>query len=615
MTGYDRIEDYGIIGDTLSSALINRSGSIDWLCWPRHDSEAVFLRLLDDEIGGFSDVTIDGGEAAGRRYLDSTNILETIFRTPSAEVALVDFMPVKAREPLLDEGPDVEARNAVVRILTCKRGTVRGRFRTKATFDYARRRPIWDEAGDRCEAGPTSIEIATDADLALHGDISEAEFELRAGDTVFYALSYRDAQQSDYPRTELDARTVLELLDGSRRYWEAWSARCTYRGPYRAHVIRSALVLKLLTHSPTGAIIAAPTMGLPEAVPGDRNYDYRYVWLRDASFTVTSFVNLGYVREAGEHLRFLRFVDHSHGSALRLMYAIEGDVPDESEMAHLNGWRDTAPIRIGNAAHDQKQFDIYGEYLIALHFWVSAQDGRAIPKSYDLPKLITNLADAAMTARNELDHGIWEIRTGRAHHVHTKGLLFLALDRAVKMGRMMDGIARESIDRWEAAAHALRDEFLRRGWNSSLGAYAQAYESDVLDAAVLRAAILGAIDPSDPRLQRTVDAIHRALGADGDLVYRYRMPDGMQGQEATFLACAFWRVGCLALAGRRDEARDIYERLLARGNDLRLFAEQLDAATGEHRGNFPQAFTHMSIINHALRLAKDERPDGKGGAS
>jgi GH15 family glucan-1,4-alpha-glucosidase len=615
MTGYDRIEDYGMIGDTLSSALINRRGSIDWLCWPRHDSEAVFLRLLDDEIGGFCDVTIDGGEATSRRYLDGTNILETIFRTPSAEVALVDFMPVKARAPLLDEGPDVEARNAVVRILTCKRGTVRGRFRTKVTFDYARRRSVWNDAGDRCEAGQSSIGIATDADLVLNGDSSEAEFELSAGNAVFYAFDYRDARQCGGPRTKLDAGTALRLLDESRCYWEGWSARCTYRGPYRAQVLRSALVLKLLTHSPTGAIIAAPTMGLPEAIPGDRNYDYRYVWLRDASFTVTSFVNLGYVREAGEHLRFLRTVDRSHGSALRLMYAIEGDVPDESEMTHLKGWRGTVPVCIGNAAHDQKQFDIYGEYLIALHFWVSARDRHAIPESYDLPKLITNLADAAMAARDEPDNGIWEIRTGRAHHVHTKGLLFLALDRAAKMGRMMDGIARESIERWEVAAQTLRDEFLRRGWNSEIGAYAQAYESNVLDAAVLRAAILGAIDPSDPRLQRTVDAIHSALGAGGDLVYRYRLPDGMQGQEATFLACAFWRVGCLALAGRRDEARAIYERLLARGNDLGLFAEQLDAATGEHRGNFPQGFTHMSIINHALRLEKDERPDGKGGAS
>lgn len=615
MPGNDRIEDYGIIGDTLSSALINRNGSIDWLCWPRHDSEAVFLRILDDKVGGFSDVVIDGGEATSRRYLDGTNILETIFRTPSAEVTLVDFMPIKAREPLPDEGPDVEARNAVVRILTCKRGTVRGRFRAKVTFGYARRRSVWNEAGDRCEAGPSSIEIATDADLALHGDRSEAEFSLRAGDAVFYALEYRDAQRSGGPRTELDARTVLRLLEESQRYWEEWSARCTYRGPYRAQVVRSALVLKLLTHSPTGAIIAAPTMGLPEAVPGDRNYDYRYVWLRDASFTVTSFVILGYVREAGEFLRFLRTVDCSHGSALRLMYAIEGDVPDESELAHLEGWRGTAPVRLGNAAHDQKQFDIYGEYLIALHFWVSARDGHAIPDSYDLPTLITNLADAAMAVRDEPDHGIWEIRTGRAHHVHTKGLLFLALDRAAKMGRMMDGIPRGSIDRWEDAAQTLKDEFLRRGWNSDLGAYAQAYESDMLDAAVLRAAILGAIDPSDPRLQRTVEAIHRALGTDGDLVYRYLTPDGMHGREATFLACAFWRVGCLALANRRDEAQAIYERLLARGNGLGLFAEQLDAATGEHRGNFPQGFTHMSIINHALRLENDGRLDGKGGAS
>jgi GH15 family glucan-1,4-alpha-glucosidase len=330
--GYNRIEDYGIIGDTLSTALISRNGSIDWLCWPRHDSGAVFLRLLDDEIGGFSDILIEGGRATGRRYLDGTNMLETTFATATAEAVLTDFMPIRACDPVPEEGPDLEAPGMLVRVLTCTEGYIRGRFRTKATFDYARGSSVWNEAGDRCASGPGSIEVSTNAELALRGDISDAVFELRAGEKIFFALGHGETSRLRFPT---NAQDVASLLGETSTYWKGWSRRCLYQGPYRGHVLRSALVLKLLTHSPTGAIIAAPTMGLPEAVPGDRNYDYRFAWLRDASFTVTSFVNLGYVREAGEHLRFLRTADRSHGAALRLMYAVEGEVPDETELKHL----------------------------------------------------------------------------------------------------------------------------------------------------------------------------------------------------------------------------------------------------------------------------------------
>jgi GH15 family glucan-1,4-alpha-glucosidase len=388
---------YGIIGDTLSTALVSKDGSIDWLCWPRHDSGALFLRLLDDEIGGFSDVLIEDGGPIGRRYLDGTNILETTFRTQSAEAALTDFMPVRARDPVPEEGPDVEADEMVIRLLTCTAEVVRGRFRTEPTFDYARQPSMWNEEGDRCACGLGS-KLRQMARLFSAATGAKPNLNLHAGERVFYAISHRDAAET---RTEIDARAVDGLLQETRRYWDNWAGRCTYRGPYRAQILRSVLVLKFLTHSPTGAIIAAPTMGLPEAVPGDRNYDYRYAWLRDASFIVTSFVNLGYVREAGEHLRFLRTVDRREGSALRLMYVIEGGVPEETELAHLKGWRETGPVRIGNAARDQKQFDIYGEYLIALHFWVAAQDGRAIPESYDL----RNLGSSGVTTHvNKVHH-------------------------------------------------------------------------------------------------------------------------------------------------------------------------------------------------------------------
>lgn len=342
-------------------------------------------------------------------------------------------------------------------------------------------------------------------------------------------------------------------------------------------------------------------------MPGTRNFDYRYVWMRDASFTVTAFVNLGYLREAAEFLRFLRDADGTRGRDLELMYGINGRVPEEEILDHLRGWRGCAPVRIGNAASGQHQYDIYGEFLVALHAFLDAVDYDPPVKVNDhLPEVLGHLTDHVIRCRHAADHGIWELRDETRQILHTKGMLWVALDRAVQIAGVLDVAAPERVEEWRRAAAEIRAEYHEKGWNAHVGAYTQSYGSDDLDAAVLRTVLFGAFDAGSPRVAATLRAVSEGLG-DGDLIYRYRNADGFEHPEATFAACAFWRVGCLALAGRTEEAEPLFARLLARGNDLGLFAEEIDAGTGEQRGNVPQGFTHMAIINHAVRLDRAAR--------
>nr|WP_321983523.1 glycoside hydrolase family 15 protein [uncultured Lichenicoccus sp.] len=602
---YSPIGDYGLIGDTHSTALIDRHGSVDWLCWPRHDSPALFLRLLDSERGGWCRVEFDHLLSTTRRYLPQTNILETRFVTKTGVAVLTDLMPVHPPETLPEEGPDGETESRLIRLVACAEGSISGRFRVRPTFDYAR---------TSCTVGTdgasTLLFRSTDDEMLravsthpvqVRADVGESDWSLQADERACLVLTHGE----DGSTPALDGvHDALARLDGTRGYWEQWSRNCTYEGPYRDIVLRSVLCLKLLTYSPTGAIIAAPTAGLPEAVPGNRNFDYRYTWLRDASFTVSSFVRLGYTREAAEYLRFLRHADPTHGRDLKLMYGIDGPVTPQETLDHLEGWRGVGPITVGNGAEDQTQLDIFGEFLMSLHGFLDAVDFNPPRKTNDhLPEIIGNLSGEVIRLRDAPDQGIWELPGEPRQILHSKGMHRVALECAIAIGKRIGKPDAGTIAHWQAVSDEILQEYRERGWNAARGAYTMWYGSDVLDASLLRLVLYEAFDPQDPRIAATFERIGQELG-DGDLLYRYRFDDTLRGTEATFSACSFWRVGVLALMGRTREATDLFERLIGRGNDLGLFAEQIDAGSGEQRGNFPQAFTHMAIINNAVRLMR-----------
>ncbi|MFC6746013.1 glycoside hydrolase family 15 protein [Methylobacterium persicinum] len=536
-----------------------------------------------------------------RRYRPGTNILETTFETATGRARLTDAMSVNPPSPEPDEGPDGEGESRLIRLLTCEEGTVEGHFTVRPTFDYARRpcTPIEAAGSVLFEAGDWRLRVNATPCPVVEGDMAVVSFRLAAGETAYLVLTHGEDMEGAGIDDLAGAQKRIAATEG---YWNRWSARCTYKGPYREAVLRSALCLKLLTYSPSGGIVAAATAGLPEAVPGNRNFDYRFTWMRDAAFTVTAFVMLGYVREASEFLRFLRERDTTYGRDTRLMYGVCDTIPPEEALTHLSGWNGVGPVLVGNAAEGQDQHDIYGELLRALCVFLEAVDYDPPEKVNDrLPRVLDNLTARAIQHRHDADHGIWELRTGPRQQVHTKAMIWVALTDAARIGRKIRGVPEDKIAAWEQAAAEIRAEYLEKGWNEERGAFTGAYGSHHLDAAVLRVALFGAIDPSDPRLRSTLAAIEDELGV-GDLIYRYRMEDGFEGDEGAFTACAFWRVGCLALDGRTAEAKAAFERLIARGNDVGLFAEEIAPATGEQRGNTPQGFSHMALINAALRL-------------
>ncbi len=644
---YPPINDYGLIGDTVSAALVNRAGGIDWLCWPRFDSPPLFLSLLDRGRGG--QCTIDAASPGGsepaallplsRRYLPGSNVLETVLAEGAspyaASLKITDFMPIRSKAvgepPLLGPvdlgGCNAQADGRVVRLLEAGARALEVRVTVRPTFDYAQNpapAAISHYESERAAAftsedGVSSIHVEGSAALTLRREAGALEMNvrLRAGEKAWVVLTEgrpgRLALLDHLPAVEALLRSTLS-------YWQPWSERCTYQGPFREAVQRSILCLKALTFSPTGAIVAAPTLGLPETLGGSRNYDYRYTWLRDASFTVRAFLNCGYQQEARAFLAFLGKYDRSEGRSLPVLLCPQGtDVSEERTLGHLDGYRRSRPVRAGNAAGSQKQHDIYGEVLNALYtFWqMTGEMPPAGPDGKRLGEIVRHLAEAVENLWQTKDRGLWEARDGEHHFFHSKAMCWVAMDRASKLAAEALHWPEEAAH-WASVARTIREDYLTKGWHPKRQAYTRDYKSAELDAAVLRLPFFEALDANDPRLATTLDTIRRELGAPEarDLIYRYRAKDGFAGQEGTFISCAFWVASCDGMIGRMEQATALFGKLLVRSNDLGLFAEEIDPRDGSALGNFPQAFTHMSIVNGAVRLEQlapstAQGPDGQ----
>ncbi len=664
---YWPIAHYGALGDCRTAALVAPNGSIDWCCLPHFDSPAVFLRLLDADKGGYFQIRTAGQSQATMGYLPGTNILETTFHSSGGQLRLVDFMPVRKRkrgqsrlhalEELLrlrqetpvqvlerETGNDVAAAHRLARMATCLGGSVELVLELKATFDYARLVPDFEpqatplgtagailNAGERYlvlvvrsvahrGAGPPRLDLTSGDDgvVRLHTP-------LHAGEGLWAAVNYaRSRAEAEAQLASLITHHFPNDLDETRRYWRDWSGSCAYNGTYQYAILRSALALKLCTFEPTGAIVAAPTTSLPEDVGGVRNWDYRYTWLRDSAFTLGALGRLGYFGEARDYFHFLHDLQISSGEDIRIMYGIRGEKGEalvERELDHLEGYRGSRPVRVGNGAAMQRQLDVYGELLDAAYSYEMQQGyqkRRGLPNR-DLRTLARVVAEYVVEHWQDLDRGIWEVRGEPRAFVYSRAMCWVALDRACRMAPKHGHHAEKAV--WDAARDAIAADVLAHGYSAELRSFVQYYGAELLDAANLRLPMVDFLPWNDKRISSTVEATARMLTGPSGLVYRYgpnhprytatggsitgsdvNATDGLPGKEGTFLACAFWLVVDLCHLGRVEEARERFEQLLRFSGPLGLFSEEVDPASGEALGNYPQAFTHIGLVNAAVTL-------------
>ena len=601
LTGaYPHLSSYGLIGDMRSAALVGRDGSIDWCCFPRFDSASVFAAVLDAERGGRFRIRPTDAHTPQQRYVGLTNILATTFTThPRSDVAeVIDFMPVPADERSILWPHEIHRR---VRGL---RGEVELEILFEPRFDYGRSRPriVLSEAGlhvsDGTEemslAGPASLAWAVDEDAAR----ATARVRVRKDDVLWLVLRYDAAEVQP-----VDAYGSTEALAATAGFWERWVRPIAYDGPYRTEVERSALALKLLFYTPTGAVVAAPTTSLPEEIGGVRNWDYRFSWIRDATFTLSAFHQLGHHTEAERYVRYLLWVA-SKGERLQIVYGIGGETDlREVELDHLEGYRGSRPVRVGNDAVGQLQLDVYGELLDVAFLWHGVNLVRPA-----LWNLLARLADTVVERWREPDHGIWEIRGEPRHYVHSKLMCWVALDRAARMAPASGSAAQA--ERWARERELIRHDLMTHGWSAARNSFVQSYGSDCLDAANLLFAVVGFLPGDHPRVRGTIAAALEHLGHDG-MLYRYTGDDGLPGAEGIFAICSFWLADALVLAGEVDHGERVFKRMLRWANPLGLFSEEIDPDTGDFLGNFPQAFTHIALIDTAHRLERARRRQGE----
>jgi GH15 family glucan-1,4-alpha-glucosidase len=590
-----RIEDYALIGNTYTAALVGRDGSIDWLCMPRFDSGACFAALLGSPENGRWLIAPDAEVTSVRRqYRGDTLVLETEFELAGGErVAIIDFMPICESDGRID----------LIRIVEGRSGVVPMRMEAVFRFDYGRIIP-WVRSRDYgldAVAGPDALQLRTP--MEMHGENLKtiASFSVAAGDRIPFTLTWYPSHLDDP-----EERPPLKLLDNTEKYWREWSSRCQDGGKWRPQVIRSLITLKALTFSPTGGIVAAPTTSLPEWIGSVRNWDYRYCWLRDATFTLYALLSSGYSDEATAWGAWLLRAIAGQPDQIQIMYGIAGERRlTEFEAPWLPGYENSAPVRLGNAAHDQFQLDVYGEILDVFH--VARRYG--FNPGEDAWNVARVLMDFVEQHWREPDEGIWEVRGPRRHFTHSKVMAWVAADRAVKAVELY---GREGpVDRWRTLRDAIHADVCHYGFRADRNAFVQYYGSDTLDASVLLIPLVGFLPATDPRVIGTVEAIQRDLMDDG-LVRRYSTDipgvDGLPPGEGVFLPCTFWLADNLAMMHRYDEARAIFERLVSLCNDLGLLSEEYDPHGKRMLGNFPQAFTHVFLINTAHNLSRAEGP-------
>ncbi len=583
-----RIEDYGIIGDTHTAALVGRNGSIDWLCLPRFDSDACFAKLLgEDKHGYWSIAPASPDHEARRRYRGDTLVLETEFETADGVAKVVDCMPIRENHP------------QVVRMVEAVRGEVAMRMELVIRFGYGSMVP-WVRRTDGllcAVAGPDALALWTPIETRGEAMTTVAEFTVSATEHIPFVLTW-------YPSHEVPPRPVDAsfAVHDTQMWWTDWSAGCTFQGEWRDPVMRSLITLKALTYEPTGGIVAAATTSLPETLGGSRNWDYRYCWLRDATLTLESLMRGGFHQEALAWRDWLLRAAAGDVTQLQIMYGPAGERRlNEWEIDWLPGYENSAPVRVGNAASGQFQLDVYGEVLSALYDGCDA--GASLSASaWDLQIALVGFVAAHW---EEPDEGIWEVRGPRRHFTHSKVMAWVAVDRAVRAVEDfgLDG----PLEQWRKLRDEIHEEVCTKGYNTEVGAFTQYYGSDALDASLLMIPLVDFLPATDERVRSTVEAIERGLSEDG-FVLRYRTQDtgavdGLTGHEGAFLACSFWMADCLYLIGRYDDAHAMLDRLIGLSNDLGLLAEEYDVSARRLVGNFPQAFSHVSLVNAAYNLS------------
>jgi GH15 family glucan-1,4-alpha-glucosidase len=604
---YQPIENYGIIGDLHSVALVGMDGSIDWLCLPDFDSPSVFAAILDDEKGGrFKIAPASDGVTRKQLYWPDTNVLVTRFFTPDGVAEITDYMPIDTASS------NRHKRHQVIRRVEVVRGEIDFRMECSPAFDYARTEHQTEMTdGGACFRSPQlSLGLATNVPLRPDGKGVVAEFTLLEEEAAVFLL--RQIEPGAGCGDSLSEKEEKELFGRTVGYWRRWLSKSTYTGRWREMVHRSALTLKLLTFEPTGAIVAAPTTSLPEGIGGERNWDYRYTWIRDAAFTLYGLLRIGFTEEAERFMDWLeaRCYKPKPDGLLQLMYGIDGrtDLTEET-LDHLEGYRGSRPVRVGNGAYDQLQLDIYGELMDAVYLYNKYGD----PISYELWTRLRGLIDWVSGNWQRKDEGIWEVRSGQQHSVYSKLMCWVAVDRGLRLADKRSFPADR--ERWLKVRDEIYEDIMESGWSAEREAFVQSYGSDTLDASNLIMPLVFFLSPKDPRFLSTLDAINRPPRDDGlvsnGLVFRYdvqKSADGLMGEEGTFSLCTFWLVEALTRAGRLEEARLIFEQMLGYANHLGLYAEEI-GPNGEALGNFPQAFTHLTLISAAFNL---DRALGKG---